>query len=138
MEHEEMKQEDSLWHRVAALRGIEVSKLGERGHLLGERFQVHASRDDAPTTPEAERVFRLVGDGNCEGVVGEILLRRGRERKPTLATGVSAQDRGAASPPTPLGWRRALIVREAERLARDQLERRARSVAEPDRADRPG
>jgi hypothetical protein len=125
-----MEHEKSLWHRVAALRGIEVSKLGERGHLLGERFQVHASRNDAPTTPDAERVFRLVGDGSSEGIVGEIGLRKGRERRSTLATGVSAQGRGAAPDTTPLGWRRALIVREAERLARHQLERRARSLAE--------
>jgi hypothetical protein len=133
-----MQHEDSLWHRVAALRGIEVSKLRERGHLLGERFQVHASRDDAPTTPEAERVFRLVGDGSGEGVVGEIVPRKGRERRSTLATGVSAQGRGGPAPTTPLGWRRALIVREAERLARHQLERRARGLAEPDQADRAG
>jgi hypothetical protein len=125
-----MEHEKSLWHRVAALRGIEVSKLGERGHLLGERFQVHASRNDAPTTPDVERVFRLVGDGSSEGIVGEIGLRKGRERRSTLATGVSAQGRVAAPATTPLGWRRALIVREAERLARHQLERRARSLAE--------
>jgi hypothetical protein len=119
-----VEYEDLLWRRVAALRGIEASKLNERGRLLGERFQIHASRDHEQKTPEAERVFRLVGDASCEGVVGEIALKEARARKSTLAMGVSAKNRGAAHSTTPLGWRRALIVREAERLARRQLERR--------------
>ena len=119
-----MEHEDSLWHRVAALRGIDVSNLGARDHLSGDRFQVHASRA-REQTPEAERVFRLLGDENCEGVVGEIVLKKARARKTTLPMGVQVAGRGGAHLTTPLGWRRALIVREAERLALHQLERRA-------------
>jgi hypothetical protein len=130
-----VEYEDLLWRRVAAFRGIEASKLNERGRLLGERFQIHTSRDHEQKTPEAERVFRLVGDASCEGVVGEIALgeialKEARARKSTLSMGVSAKNRGAAHSTTPLGWRRALIVREAERLARRQLERRGHDQIE--------
>lgn len=110
-----MDRENLLWLRVAALRGIQVQKHREHAHLSGQRFQVEVSGTVGRKT--VERVSRLVSDASCNGVVGEIAVRRNdspkRARVPTFL-GVGT---------TPLDWRRALIEREAERLARTQPDR---------------
>jgi hypothetical protein len=114
-----MSEENLLWLRVAALRGIQVPKQGARAHVSGDRFQVEVSRVDAWRTTEIARVARVVSDPGCRGVIGEIVSElseiRRRSRTPTI--------RGYAL--GPLDWRRALVEREAERLARHQQGRRS-------------
>jgi hypothetical protein len=135
-----MEIDDSLWRRVAALRGIQLAKLGERANIYGERFQVQVSRAPERKTPVPELntapVVRLVGDPSCQGVIGEIVL----EHEGAVNQNAAANDEEATNdqleasavaddppaPTTPLGWRRASIVQEAQRLARVQLERRTR------------
>ena len=136
-----MDSDDSLWHRVAALRGIQLAKIGERANIYGERFQVQVSRAPERKTPvpvaNTAPVVRLVGDPSCQGVIGEIVLQHdGAEDAATNQTTEEAaadqqpDTRAIAghlpAPTTPLGWRRALIVQEAQRLARVQIERRTR------------
>jgi len=113
-----MDGQNSLWLRVAALRGLDPSERGERAHVLGERFEVQVARVSGRKTPEVERVSRLMSDPSWRGVIGEIVVERSepprRSRVPTsLGLGTS-----------PLDWRRALVEREAERLAHQQPERR--------------
>jgi hypothetical protein len=119
-----MTEQNLLWRRVAALRGIHVPERGARAYVSGERFLVQVSRVDATKTDEIERVGRVVSDPSCQGVIGEIVgspdgspdhdeIPR-RARIPTLRGYVLA----------PLGWRGALIEREAARLVDLQPERR--------------
>jgi len=114
-----MHDENLLWLRVAALRGIHVPKRGARAHVTGDRFQVEVSHVDARRTTEIERVARVVSDPSCRGVIGEIVADLDevprRSRIPTI--------RGYAL--GPLGWQRGLIRREAERLASLQPGRRS-------------
>ena len=114
-----MSETNLLWLRVAALRGIHVSKRGARAHVTGDRFQVQVARVDARRTTEIARVERVVSDPSCRGVVGEIVdeprERQRRSRIPTLQGYATA----------PLGWRQGLIEREAERLAQLQPHRRS-------------
>jgi hypothetical protein len=116
-----MSEENLLWLRVAALRGIQDPKRGGRAHVSGDRFQVEVSRVDARRTTEIARVARVVSDPNCRGVVGEIIAEPNdvprRSRIPTM--------RGYATPS--LDWQLGLIQREAERLARLQPDRRSGS-----------
>jgi len=129
-EEQTMDSDDSLWRRVAALRGIQLANMGERANIYGERFQVQVSRVPERKTPvpvaNMAPVVRLVGDPTCQGVIGEIVLQRdeapNQAAPANLEAGTAAND---PTPTTPLGWRRALIVREAERLARVQIERRS-------------
>jgi hypothetical protein len=80
---------------------------------------VEVSHVDARRTTEIERVARVVSDPGCRGVIGEIVADFDdvprRSRIPTI--------RGYAI--GPLGWRRGLIQREAERLASLQPGRRS-------------
>ena len=121
-----MEFEDQLWRRVAALRGIGLTHLGERAHVLGDRFavQIIRPRSARPTTPIPERVRVSLAD-TCRGVIGEIVAGdRGRGDERRDPESARAQRPLIAS--TALGWRRALIEREAERLARHQPERGSR------------
>jgi hypothetical protein len=119
-----MEVEDLLWRRVAALRGIALPSLGGRAHISGDRFAVQVTR---PRTARRKTPVREVGRvslaDNCRGVIGEIAVGN-RDRGHEAGTG-SSNDR-AEPPPMALGWHRALIEREAERLARLQPERRSR------------
>jgi hypothetical protein len=96
-----MEGDNLLWRRVAALRGIEVPRRGD-APIRGDRFQVRISRVRRKTG-EIERARDLVSAPTCQGVIGEIFNRVG--------------------PADALGWRRALIQAEGERLARTQPER---------------
>jgi hypothetical protein len=120
-----MESEDLLWRRVAALRGIALPNLGGRAHILGDRFAVQITR---PRTARRKTPVREVGRvslaDSYQGVIGEIAVGNNPDRADEARAG-SANDR-AQPPPTALGWHRALIEREAERLARLQPERRSR------------
>ena len=125
-----MDSDDSLWRRVAALRGIQLTNLGERANIYGERFQVQVSRTPERKTPipvaSTAPVVRLVGDPSCQGVIGEIVLQQDGTANQDAATPDARVAASDPTPTTPLGWRRALIVQEAQRLARVQLGRRTR------------
>lgn len=110
---------NSLWLRVAALRGIQILERGERAYVEGERFQVQVASLSGRRAAEVERVSRLVNDPACRGVIGEIVATpTGPERRTRIPT-----SRGIGV--TSLDWRRALIEREAERLAHQQPDRRS-------------
>ena len=91
-----VKDDNLLWRRVAALRGIQGPKRGERPHISGERFHAQMLR--------AEEKAR----------------RNGSRRTPPPPT----RERDAPTF-TPIGLRRALIQMEAARTARRQRERSA-------------
>jgi hypothetical protein len=127
------EDENLLWLRVAALRGIEVPKReGTRAvstvqtaptaPILGERFAVRISRARLDTG-EIERASRLVSAPSCQGVIGEIIA--------PAAEAANDAPRRSRIPTTrgytlePLGWHRGLIEQEGERLRRAQAERRS-------------
>ncbi len=87
------KEENLLWKRVAALRGIHTPKRGERPHISGERFHV------------------------------QMLRAEDKARAQRLAAQVTVPDDRDAPTFTPIGLRRASIQLEAARRARAQLER---------------
>jgi hypothetical protein len=111
--------EGLLWQRVAALRGIRAARRGDRAHVSGERFQVQVSGIPAGQAHNIEGVARLLCDSGCRGVIGEIVVKRNDPpRRARIAT------RHGLGTPT-LDWRRSLVEREAERLARLQPARRS-------------
>ena len=113
----DLETENLLWLRVAALRGIDLPGRGARAHLSGDRFQIQVARVASPKTAELERVARLVSDPSCQGVVGEIVARR--DDAPPHAPPAPRRRKITS----PLGWRGALVEREARRLAGLQPER---------------
>jgi hypothetical protein len=140
-----MNHEDLLWRRVAALRGIDLPKRGERAHISGDRFHVQLAGVHPTKRPLMDQVSRLAGEAGCRGVIGEIVARpaaRARtarviradaipalaERRPTQPHGwrVEVLDREPERrrrTTQPLGWRIGLVEREAERLRLSQPDR---------------
>jgi hypothetical protein len=113
-----MDDENPLWKRVAALRGVEVTKPGEPVRVAGERFQIQVSR--VATAPNINSASRVLCEPGCRGVIGEFVVKRHE----FAARARVATRRGLSTTPPP-DWRRALLEREAERLARMQPERRS-------------
>jgi hypothetical protein len=99
--------------------------LGQRAHILGARFHVQISRvrdAELPTHAHAaERVAHLVGPRHCKGVSGEIVVAphfiRHHVEEVVRARDPGPQSEGGART-VGLGWRRALVEREGERLTR--------------------
>jgi hypothetical protein len=114
-----MDDENLLWTRVAALHALAAPTRGERAHVAGDRFQVEMSGIGTEPTESVRRASRLLLDPSCRGVIGEIVVKRSvPPRRARIAT------RPGLGPP-PADWRRTLVAREAERLARLQPERRS-------------
>jgi hypothetical protein len=119
-----MENENPLWLRVAAFRGIHVSPRGARAYVAGDRFQVQVSRVDARKAAAIERVATVVSDPGCQGVIGEIVVARNDVARNDVPTRARVQTlRGYVS--SVLGWHVGLIDREAERLAQLQPDRRS-------------
>jgi hypothetical protein len=106
--------------------------LGQRAHILGARFHVQISRVRDAGVPghahAAERVAHLVGPRHCKGVSGEIVVAprfvAPRFVRHHVEEVVRARDPGPQSEggtrTVGLGWRRALVEREGERLTRQR------------------
>jgi hypothetical protein len=116
-----MKHENLLWQRVAALRGIDVPKRGDRACITGERWTVEVARP--ARSPHVERAAQRASDPAVRGVVGEIVARPDGAGAGAGGGAGGAVAAGRPTIATPLGWRRALIEWEGERLARSQPER---------------
>ena len=109
-----MDVDNLLWRRVAALRELQIPSRGEHAPISGARFQVQIAAGAGRKT--AARVSDLLSDSTYSGVIGEIVVPRdGAPRRKRVHT-----SRGLGT--HALDWQRALIEREAERLARLQPE----------------